>query len=68
MQKHLRSAPDDAGIMDILDRVLDKGIVMDPSARLLLSAMDLRLPGTRILVAPERRRRPFVIPQPIHHF
>ena len=53
----------DNGIIDLLDRILDRGIIMDPTARLLLASMDLRSPGTRILIAPERRRRPFVVPQ-----
>jgi len=60
---HLRSPTDEASIIDILDRILDKGIVPDPSVRLLLSGIDLCSAKFRIVVAPERRRRPFIIPR-----
>jgi len=59
---HLRVPTGDASIIDLLDHILDKGILIDPSVRLLLSGIDLRSPEFRIVVAPERRRRPFVIP------
>jgi hypothetical protein len=35
---------------DVLDRVLDKGIVMDPWVRVSLVAIDLMTAGTRVVV------------------
>ncbi|HXW15977.1 MAG TPA: gas vesicle protein GvpJ [Terriglobia bacterium] len=58
----LRAETEDASLADILDRILDKGIVLDPWVRVVLGATDLRSRNNRIVVAPERRRKPFIIP------
>lgn len=41
---------DDIGVMEILDRVLDHGIVVDPSARLYLIGSELRSSKGRMVV------------------
>ncbi|HEY6249650.1 MAG TPA: gas vesicle protein GvpJ [Candidatus Angelobacter sp.] len=51
-----------ASLIDILDRILDKGIVVEPWARVVLGVTDLRAVDNRIAVAPERRRKTFVLP------
>ena len=53
---------DDVSLIDLLDRILDKGIFLDPFIRLSLVGYDLRATKSRIVVAPERRRRPFIVP------
>lgn len=42
--------PEDANLMEILDRVLDHGIVVDPSVRVLLSFGELRKMNGRMVV------------------
>jgi hypothetical protein len=42
--------PEDVDIVDVLDRVLDKGIVIDPSLRLSVVGMDLGSPLARVVV------------------
>ena len=59
---YFRVDPEDASVKDLLDQILDKGIVLDPSAKILLGVTDLRATQKRLVVAPERRRRPFVVP------
>lgn len=61
MQSRFLTDAEDASLSEILDRILDKGIVFDPWIRVGLGATDLRVTGKRIVVASERRRRPFVI-------
>jgi hypothetical protein len=39
-------------VADILDRVFDKGIVIDGRTRLFLMDTKLQAPGTRVRVAP----------------
>jgi hypothetical protein len=58
---HLRTSPEDVGLKEILERILDGVIVFDPSVRLRLIAADLKTAGTRVVVAPERRRHPFTV-------
>ncbi|HEY6252174.1 MAG TPA: hypothetical protein VI685_19640 [Candidatus Angelobacter sp.] len=60
---HLKTEPENASLREILDRILDKGIVLNPSDRVVLSGLKLRKKGSRIVVAPERRRKPFVVPK-----
>jgi hypothetical protein len=62
VQLHLRINTEDVGLRDILERILTGVIVFDPSARLLLTTIDLTA-ATRVVVAPERRHRPFIIPE-----
>lgn len=40
--RRILTNPEDASLMEILDRVLDRGIVIDPSARVKLIGNDLR--------------------------
>jgi hypothetical protein len=60
---HLRTNPEDVGLKEILERILGGVIVIEPSDRLLLMMTDLKTLATRVVVAPERRRRPFIIPR-----
>jgi hypothetical protein len=62
MQLPFRTEPEDSALGEILDRILDKGIVLEPWARVLVSMIDFRNRNNRITVAPERRRRTFVVP------
>lgn len=39
--RRILTNPEDASLMEILDRVLDRGIVIDPSARVRLIGNDL---------------------------
>lgn len=64
---HLRIDPEDASLIDILDRILDKGIVLDPWVRIMLGAANLGKMDNRIVLAPERRRKPFVLPKRFDH-
>lgn len=59
---HLRTATEDASLTEILDRILDKGIVLEPWVRVISGVTDLCAKGNRVVVAPERRRKPFIIP------
>jgi hypothetical protein len=61
--RHLRTNPEDAGLKDILERILNGVIVFEPSDRLLLSMNDLSTVATRVVVTPERRHRPFIVPK-----
>jgi hypothetical protein len=54
--------PEEAGLVEVLDRIIDKGIVLDPWVRVVLGATDLRSRKNRIVVAPERRSKPFIVP------
>jgi hypothetical protein len=58
----LRAAPEDTSLTEVLERILDKGIVLDPWVRVVLGATDLRSKDNRMVVAPERRRKPFIVP------
>jgi hypothetical protein len=59
---HLRTNTEDVGLRELLERILSGIIIFEPSARLLLTMTDLKNAATRVVVAPERRRRPFVVP------
>jgi len=60
---HLRTNTEDAGLKDILERILTGVIVFEPSDRLLLMMNDLKNAATRVVVAPESRHRPFIVPR-----
>ncbi len=45
-----RSKLDDVSVVEILDRVLDNGIVVDPSARMYLIGNELRASKGRMVV------------------
>jgi hypothetical protein len=40
--RRILTHPEDASLMEILDRVLDRGIVLEPSTRLRLMGTELR--------------------------
>jgi hypothetical protein len=48
------SSLDDINVVEILDRVLDNGIVVDPSARVYLIGRDLRASQKRVVVESVR--------------
>lgn len=62
MHPPLRVNPEDASVTEILEHIVDGMIVFDPSARLLLPLTDFKNAGLTAVLAPERRRRPFIIP------
>lgn len=53
--------PEDTSLIETLERILDGCIVFEPSARLLLGTTDFQATGTQVVVAPERRRKPFLV-------
>lgn len=61
-QSNLRTDPQDATLIEILDRILDKGIVLESWARVVSGITDFSNRENRITVAPERRRKPFLLP------
>lgn len=63
MHLHLRTKTEDASLREILERILTGVIVFDPLARLLLTITDLTSAATRVVVAPERRHQPFIVPR-----
>ncbi|MGE5324631.1 MAG: hypothetical protein ACM3SW_17325 [Actinomycetota bacterium] len=63
MLSYLHVQLEDAELKDILDRVLDGCITFDPWVRIRLSSLEVNRTGERIIVAPERRRKPFVVPR-----
>ncbi len=62
MHPHLRIDPEDASLKEILEHIMDGVIAFAPSVRLRLPLTDFRTTGIKTVVAPERRRHPFVIP------
>jgi hypothetical protein len=48
--RRILTNPDDASLMEILDRVLDRGIVVDPSTRVRLISNDLRNLHDRLVI------------------
>lgn len=59
----MRTNPEDAGLKEILERILNGVIIFGPSDRLLLMMNDLKTVASRVVVAPERRHRPFIVPR-----
>ena len=51
---HLRVSTDDASLMDLLDRILDKGIAVDLWARVASRGIDLSDRNTRLVMAGPR--------------
>lgn len=49
-----RSNLEDINVVEILDRVLDNGIVVDPSARVYLIGRDLRASQRRLVIESVR--------------
>jgi hypothetical protein len=64
----LRTEAQDASLLDILDRILDKGIVFEPLVRIMLSETNFQTRDHRIVIAPERRNKPFIVPTRIYSF
>ena len=62
MHLPLRTNTEDAGLNEILERILTGAIVFEPSALLLLTMTDLKDATSRVVVAPERRHHPFIVP------
>jgi hypothetical protein len=60
--RSLRINPEDRSVLDFFDRILDKGIVFDPWARIAIVGIDFHRSPDRIVVAPERRHLPFIVP------
>ena len=60
---HLRTNTEDASLKDILERILTGVIIFEPLARLMLIKIDLKSDATRVVLAPERRHRPFIVPR-----
>jgi hypothetical protein len=58
-----KTSPEDASLIEVLDRILDKGIVLEPWARVVVGTTDLCGEDNRIVAAADRRRKPFVIPK-----
>ena len=50
-----------SGLIEILDRILDKGIVLEPWARVVLADINFHSKDQHIVLAPERRRAPFLV-------
>jgi Gas vesicle protein len=44
------TSPEDASLIEILDRVLDHGIVVDPSSRLRLPGLELHGAGEHLVI------------------
>jgi len=63
LHRDLRTNTEDAGLREILERILAGVIVFEPLTRLLLCNTDLKSTVTRVVVAPERRNRPFIVPR-----
>lgn len=63
MDLPFKTDPEDASLIEILERILDKGIVLEPWARVVMGKTDLSGVNNRIVVAPDRRRKRFTIPQ-----
>lgn len=50
-----------SGLIEILDRILDKGIVLEPWARVVLGDINLQGDHQHIVLAPDRRRKPYLV-------
>jgi hypothetical protein len=48
--RRIVTSPEDASLIEILDRVLDHGIVVDPSSRLRLPGLELRGSGEHLVI------------------
>ena len=61
MHQLIRTSLDEASTREILDRVLDGCVIFDALTRFLLPLTDFTGNGVHVALAPERRRRPFII-------
>ena len=59
-----RPAADDSSVIDVLERVLDKGIVIDAWVRASLAGIDLLTVGARVVIASITTDRGVWIPLP----
>ena len=59
-----RPAADDSRVIDVLERVLDKGIVIDAWVRASLAGIDLLTVGARVVIASITTDRGVWIPLP----
>ena len=59
-----RPASDHSGVIDVLERVLDKGIVIDAWVRASLAGIDLLTVGARVVIASITTERGVWIPLP----
>jgi len=59
----LRIVPEEASLIEVLERILDGCIAFDPSARLSLGSADLKANKASVVASPERRSKPFLIPK-----
>ena len=50
MLRKMLTNPEDTNLIELLDRVLDNGIVVDPSSRVALLGMDLHVMDDRVIV------------------
>lgn len=50
MLRKMLTNPEDTNLIELLDRVLDNGIVVDPSSRVALLGMDLHVMNDRVIV------------------
>ena len=63
MSLPLRIDPEEASLIEVLDRILDGCIAFEPSARLSLSSANLKTDKTSVVAFPDRRSKPFLIPK-----
>jgi len=59
----LRIDPEEASLIEVLERILDGCIRFEPSARLFLSSANLKTDNTSVVAFPDRRSKPFFIPE-----
>ena len=48
--RNILTYPEDTNLIELLDRVLDNGIVVEPSSRVALMGTDLHAVGDRMIV------------------
>ena len=50
MRRRLITPAEDSSVIEILDRILDHGIVLDPSSRMRLPGLDLDNQQERVVI------------------
>jgi len=50
MRRSLTTPAEDSSVIEILDRILDHGIVLDPSSRMRLPGLDLDNEQERVVI------------------
>jgi len=58
----LHTDSEDARWAELLDRILDKGIALEPSLRVVLGTTDFHTMDNRIVIVPQQGRQPFIVP------